>query len=313
MESTYVKTLNNNINSNTVSKASLCMFMSVLLGMRLVSSRALLTCLSMATLATTAQAAPSTLAVKLSVFDCGVIGIEDVSSFGIINIETPVRKLFVPCYLIQHPDGLMIWDTGLSPAMAGQGKIDVGNGFSVNYKRAFVEQLADMNITPADIKYLGLSHMHSDHAGGANPFNNAALLVQRAEFNAAFGEQELAHFDRSVYSELAGNDQYLLDGDHDVFGDGSVRILSMPGHTPGHQVLAVDLPDTGLIVLSGDQYHFVISRRLRRMPEFNIDRAQTHASMDRLEAWLLEHDATLWIEHDLKFAQSLRLAPAVYR
>ena len=97
-----------------------------------------------------------------------------------------------------------------------------------------------------------------------------------------------------------------------VFGDGRVRILSAPGHTPGHQVLFLDLADTGPLVLSGDLYHFRLSRAERRVPTFNVDREQTLASMERVEAFVEDVGATFWIEHDLALFQELDLAPAYY-
>jgi len=107
--------------------------------------------------------------------------------------------------------------------------------------------------------------------------------------------------------------QLLLDGDHDVFGDGSVKILSAPGHTPGHQVLALELRELGPLVLSGDLYHFRKSRELRATPTFNTDRERTLRSMDKIEAYIAERGATLWIEHDAALADSIDLAPAYYQ
>ncbi len=89
-------------------------------------------------------------------------------------------------------------------------------------------------------------------------------------------------------------------------------IKSAPGHTPGHQVLFLDLEATGPIVLSGDLYHFPESRTLRRVPRFNFDREQTRVSMDRIEAFLEEKGAELWIEHDFAFAERLRKSPEFY-
>ena len=103
-----------------------------------------------------------------------------------------------------------------------------------------------------------------------------------------------------------------MNGDHDVFGDGSVRIISAPGHTQGHQTLLVALANTGKIMLSGDLYHFEVSRTLRRTPEFNTDSQQTLASMDRVERLLESENATLWIEHNHKLSESLKKAPAYY-
>ena len=105
----------------------------------------------------------------------------------------------------------------------------------------------------------------------------------------------------------------ILDGDHDVFGDGKVMIISAPGHTPGHQVLFVDLPETGPLVLSGDLYHFRLSRAEKRVPTFNTDKKQTLAAMEKVENFVAEKGATFWIEHDLALAKTLRKAPDYYR
>jgi glyoxylase-like metal-dependent hydrolase (beta-lactamase superfamily II) len=102
-----------------------------------------------------------------------------------------------------------------------------------------------------------------------------------------------------LYEGLKEREWTLLDGDHDVFGDGRVLILSVPGHTPGHQALFVNLSNQGPIVLSGDLYHFRVSREERIVPAWNVDAEATLMSMDKLEAFLVETDATLWIEHDL--------------
>jgi len=240
--------------------------------------------------------------LRLTVFDCGSLRIDDVASFGLTNADTPVRELFVPCYLIEHPQGRMIWDTGLPMALAGQGRVEMQPGATMIYETSLVDQLARLDLVPADIKYLALSHMHFDHAGAANAFDASTLLIQRPEFVAAFEHaSDYPVFDAALYNALADTPKTLLDGDHDVFGDGSVVILSLPGHTPGHQALAVNLADTGRIVLSGDQYHFRASRTLRSVPAFNDNLEATLASMDKLEAYLEANKATLWIEHDQVF------------
>jgi glyoxylase-like metal-dependent hydrolase (beta-lactamase superfamily II) len=252
--------------------------------------------------------------VRLSVFDCGRIGLDDVASFGLTNADTTVRELFVPCYLIEHPEGLMIWDAGLPIGLAGQGQVELQPGATAIYETSLIAQLELLSVAPADIKYLALSHMHFDHAGAANAFTDSTLLIQRPEFVAAFEHaSDYPVFDASLYADLADTAKTVLDGDHDVFGDGTVMILSLPGHTPGHQALAVNLQDTGRVVLSGDQYHFRASRTLRSVPVFNDSRDATLASMDKLEAYLVENEATLWIEHDQALANSQKLAPAYYQ
>ena len=173
-------------------------------------------------------------------------------------------------------------------------------GWKYRLDRTLADQLADIGLTWDSIGSAAFSHMHFDHVGVANEITSETLFIQRPEHEAAFAEEVTTPgFDPSLYADLAGRDWTVLDGDHDVFGDGRVRILSLPGHTPGHQALYLDLASTGPVVLSGDQYHFRISREQRIVPRWNVDRDATLASMDRLEAILAETGATLWIEHDL--------------
>lgn len=251
--------------------------------------------------------------LNLFVFDCGAFTFDDVTNFGLSNDETPVRDLFVPCYLIKHAGGTLLWDAGLALDLVGKGDVEMGPGVRVRYQRSVLDQLQDIGYAPADIDLIAFSHMHFDHVGAANAFKTSKLLIQRTEHVAAFehGEDNPV-FEPALYSELATSTTTLLDGDHDVFGDGSVVIVSAPGHTPGHQVLYIDLPNTGPLVLSGDLYHFRESRALRRAPVFNTDAAQTFASMDKVEAFIEEKGATLWIEHDQALANTLKRAPAFY-
>jgi hypothetical protein len=93
-------------------------------------------------------------------------------------------------------------------------------------------------------------------------------------------------------------EKIVLDGDYDVFGDGSVVVLSAPGHTPGHQCLFIDLPGAGPIVLSGDLYHNALNRKYHAPPSFNTDAEQTKRSMQRIDAFVAERGAELWIQHD---------------
>lgn len=245
--------------------------------------------------------------LSLSVFDCGHLAVDDVSPFGLSNEETAVRELFVPCYLVRHDDHLMIWDAGLPLASVGSAE------GTTRYETSLIDQLAGLDIAPTDVDFVAFSHMHYDHVGAANAFTEATLLIQGSEADAAF-EHPADHiaFTPALYSSLPTLDRITLDGDHDVFGDGTVRIISAPGHTPGHQVLYLELENFGPLVLSGDLYHFEASRELRRAPVFNFDAQQTFASMDKVEALIEETGATFWIEHSQELAESLDLAPAVY-
>jgi N-acyl homoserine lactone hydrolase len=251
--------------------------------------------------------------VKLTVFNCGELRFDNVTAFGLANEETDVREMIVPCYLIEHPRGRLLWDSGLPLSVAGQGEMDVPGGGRMSYATSIVQQLAHQGLEPADIDLLAMSHFHFDHVGGANALRTSLLLIQQTEYDAAFLHPEkFPIFDTSLYPDLHFAPKRLLNGDHDVFGDGQVMIISAPGHTPGHQVLLVRLKKTGPILLSGDLYHFRVTRELRRTPSFNTNTQDTLKSMDKVERLIKASGATLWIEHDMALARTLRLAPAFY-
>ena len=257
----------------------------------------------------TLAASVTQASLKLYVFDCGHLYFEDVSNFGLTNEETDVRELFVPCYLIDHPDGKMIWDAGLPLDMVGPRQTDATSW----YENSLIDQLRDIGVEPRDVDFAAYSHFHYDHTGAANAFSDATLLIQETEYIAAFHEQEgNPFFQPSLYTELAGSTKILLQGDHDVFGDGKVVILSAPGHTPGHQTLKLELENFGPLILSGDLYHFEANRMLRRTPLFNTDPEETLRSMNKIEVIRQESGATFWLEHSLELANSLNLSPYYY-
>ena len=259
-------------------------------------------------------AAPSeetSASLRLYIFDCGHLRIADPGRFSLTMDEVSTLELSVPCYLIEHPDGTLLWDAGLSDSLAEGSPHTQANGTVTTVTATLRAQLEELGYQPADITYLALSHLHYDHAGNANDFVASTWLVQRPEHEAAFGDAQ-GFFDRALYGELEISETMLLDGDHDVFGDGTVVIKSAPGHTPGHQVLFVDLAETGGVVLSGDLYHFPENRTLKRVPTFNFDEAQTLASMDAVEDFLMESGARLWIEHDFAANALLDKSPAYY-
>ena len=258
-----------------------------------------------------ASADQASAALRLYVFDCGSLRIADPGRFSLTVDEVSTLDLSVPCYLIEHPDGTLLWDAGLSDSLAEGSPHTQANGTVTTVTATLRAQLAALGYQAADITYLALSHLHYDHAGNANDFAASTWLVQRPEHEAAFGDAQ-GFFDRTLYAELETSETMLLDGDHDVFGDGTVVIKSAPGHTPGHQVLFVDLVETGPVVLSGDLYHFPESRTLKRVPTFNFDEAETLASMDAVEDFLIESGARLWIEHDVAANALLKKSPAYY-
>jgi len=248
---------------------------------------------------------------KLYIFDCGLLNLENLEIFNLAEDESDVRQMFVPCYLIEHEDGLLLWDGGLPKTVAdAEGPVAIDGG-TLAYDRWIEDQLADMGIRPADITYVAYSHLHFDHAGAANAFLQSKVLMQKEEWDASFGEGG-EFVDTTLFDGLKRADVAFIDGDHDVFGDGSVRLIFTPGHTPGHQSLLVTLEHTGKILLSGDLYHTQANRSLKRVPLFNTDSALTLASMDKVEKLLTISGAKLWIEHDKALADTLKKAPDFY-
>lgn len=250
--------------------------------------------------------------LRLYVMNCGTLSLEDVTPFNLTAEEAGSLDMVVPCYLIEHEEGRLLWDLGL-PLAVRDGTFP-SPGAQLALERSVVEQLADLDLTPADIDYIAMSHLHFDHCGQAADFAGAHHLIQRAEHEAAFvDEPQVFGFDPALYGALADSETTLLEGHHDVFGDGRVVIRSTPGHTPGHQTLFVDLEQTGPILLSGDLYHFPANRELRRPPHFNSDAEQTLASMEATETFLATSGTELWIEHDATLFANLETLPAFYR
>ena len=250
--------------------------------------------------------------LRLYIFECGRIYVDDVVRFGLEDHETDVRELVVPCYVVEHPAGRMLWDGGLPSAYADPDQ----RPDNARLDRTLAQQLADLDLgfDLTTLDYVAFSHLHYDHIGVANEIEGATWLVQRPEYNAMFVEPETVPTARpELYGNLRDAETVILSGDHDVFGDGRVRIISAPGHTPGHQVLFLDLAETGPLVLSGDLYHFRHSREQRRVPTFNYDADMTLEAMDRVEALVAEAGATFWIEHDLALFETLDTAPAYYQ
>lgn len=244
---------------------------------------------------------------RLYVLDCGQNIGRDQSRWSPGVNEGQAIEFSDNCYLIRHARGWLLWDTGIPDAVAAMpdGMV-VANG-AITYRRArtLAAQLDAVGVKPADITFVALSHTHGDHVGNVALFPASAILIQGAEYEWAMTQPVKPAF-------APGQKIEKLAGDRDVWGDGSVVILSTPGHTPGHQSLLVVLPRTGAVLLSGDAVHFRDNWEQRRVPSMNASREQTLASMDRIAAVLAERRAQLWINHDQPQSQRLRHAPESY-
>jgi N-acyl homoserine lactone hydrolase len=244
---------------------------------------------------------------RLYILDCGQNTGKDQSRWSPgVNEGKPI-EFSDNCYLIRHAKGLLLWDTGVPDAVAAMpdGMV-VANGAIVYHRaKTLIAQLAEIGVKPADITYVAVSHTHGDHVGNIGLFPTSTVLIQGAEYDWAMTQSVKPAFAATQKIEK-------LAGDHDVFGDGSVMILSTPGHTPGHESLLVLLPKTGALVLSGDAVHFRDNWEQRRVPSMNVNRDQTLASLQRIAGVLEDKKAQLWINHDKPQSATLRYAPAYY-
>ena len=255
--------------------------------------------------------------VRLYVFNCGDFLFPSVQNFGVGDNETTVRELVVPCYVIEHPKGTLLWDGGLPSAVADMPgwQRNPENGTQFRLQRTLQDQLLgmDLGFDLTNIDLAAFSHIHSDHVGVANELTNATWLVQRGDYDVVANDAAVPAYDPALLADIRKRPTQVLDGDFDVFGDGTVRLIAATGHTPGHQVLYVELAEFGPLILSGDLYHFRISREQRRVPLFNVDKGLTLTAMDKVEALVAATGATFWIEHDAALFQTLSLAPDYYR
>jgi glyoxylase-like metal-dependent hydrolase (beta-lactamase superfamily II) len=259
--------------------------------------------------------------LRLHVFDCGTLK-ADVARFRLSGEEVATSDLSVPCFLVVHPQGRLIWDAGAVPdadwTPAG-GEVahhlvlpDSGER-DLTLRKPLMTQLAEAGYSPADITHLALSHYHWDHTANANAFAGATWLVRQVERDAMFAAQPPGVTEPSSYAALKNSKTVIIESnEHDVFGDGTVVIKLAPGHTPGHQILYVKLPKTGPVVLSGDLYHFPEARALKRVATFDFNQEQTPATRETIEAFLTSTGAQLWIQHDYIGNSRLKKSPEYY-
>jgi len=250
---------------------------------------------------------------RLYIFDCGVIHTTNGDAYSLKKDEMASTEMSIPCILVAHPKGTLMWDNGDIPDRAfpaGGGRATLG---VVTQDKPLLPQMASVGYAPSDMTYLSMSHYHGDHVANANAFAGATWLVRKVERDRMFAAEPIPRSPLENYSELRNSKTILIDKDEwDVFGDGTVVIKSTPGHTPGHNVLFLKLKKTGPIVLSGDLYHYPEERTLNRLPVADFNREQTAASRAELEGFLKKTGAQLWIEHDIVANAKLRKAPAFY-
>jgi glyoxylase-like metal-dependent hydrolase (beta-lactamase superfamily II) len=258
-------------------------------------------------LAATSASAQGAAELSLTRFDCGktttlndVSRFSDVMAFKGLNIQ-----LTFSCYLVKHGNDYLIWDTG-NPAATGATPAPTAP------KSSLVEQLAQLHLNPSQITFVGISHYHGDHVGQVASFPEATLLIGKGDWEVLNDPKpnpsvNVANFARWI---SGGGKVEPLPGDKDVFGDGSVIMLTTPGHTPGHHSLLVKLKDKGTVLISGDLAHFRENYDSNGVPTFNTSRAETLASLDRFKQLAKNLNATVIIQHDARDIEKLPVFPA---
>jgi len=259
--------------------------------------------------------------VRLYVLDCGMLTMtaEGVARYHVTPAETGETRMPVPCYLVAHPKGTLMWDVGVIPddtveqAGAAGARYDVNPTAAALVRRTLRSQLAAIGYRPSDMTYVAVSHAHKDHTANLNQFAASTWLTPMAEreFMWTPGNERVeprfyAALERSRWMPLATDE-------HDVFGDGTVVIKAAPGHTPGHQVLVLRLAATGRVMLAGDLYHYRPEREFQRAPPDNeFDVKQAVASRARIEEYLKRTKTTIWIQHEFAAYASWKKSPEYY-
>jgi N-acyl homoserine lactone hydrolase len=266
----------------------------------------------------TGQTAP----IRLYVFDGGVLE-SDPTRYRLTKEDVGTTQLSVAAYLIVHPKGVLLWDTGAVPDESWKPTgspvehklvLPDGQGRQVTIRTPLKAQLAASGYSPAQVTHLALSHYHWDHTANANAFARATWLVRQVERDAMFADKPLGTATPMTYAALKTSKTIIETADeHDVFGDGTVILKNAPGHTPGHQVLYVKLAKTGGVVLSGDLYHYPQERTMNRLPTFEFNEEQTRGARKAVEEFLTRTKAQLWIQHDFNAHAKLKKAPEYYQ
>ncbi len=217
----------------------------------------------------------------------------DTFSYGDLKLQ-----FVYSCYLIKHDDQYLLWDTGHAMTTP-----------KVAPKVSIVDQLAQANVKPEQINFVGISHYHADHTGQVGSFPKATLLIGKGDWDAITAPKPAEGVNFKPFENWisGGGTVEPVPLDKDVFGDGSVMMLYTPGHTPGHHSLLVKA-SSGNFIITGDAVHFRENYETDGVPSFNYDRAKTVASIERLKKIAANLNATVVIQHD---ARDVDKVPAI--
>ncbi|HXW83357.1 MAG TPA: N-acyl homoserine lactonase family protein [Candidatus Binataceae bacterium] len=241
------------------------------------------------------------MAVRIHPMVCGWL---EVDARNILADQPGRWRLPVPSYLIEHPRGRAVFDTGLHRELTrGSERLGrVASLFAVHFHEGedLAARLRAHDIEPAQVNYLINSHLHFDHVGGNADLPNARLIVQRREWEAGADPEQIRRngYNRADFD--LGHQLTLADGEHDVFGDGTVVCVPSYGHTAGHQSLRVQL-DSGPVVLTADSCYMRKALDEMLFPPFAYDYSAMRAVMEHYRAMeragarlVFGHDPDQW-------------------
>lgn len=255
---------------------------------------------------TPAAAVTPNVEVTLTRLDCGTsAGPGDVGRFSdVFSHQGLMVQLTFSCYLIKHGDEYMLWDTGHS--------LSAG---AVAPKVSLVDQLAQLQVKPEQIKYVGISHYHPDHTGQVGSFPGTTLLIGKGDWDVLTSPKPPANAPTAPFAHFISGAGKVepVPLDKDVFNDRTVVMLATPGHTPGHHSLMVNLRQKGTVLITGDLAHFHENYDSDGVPPFNTSRAETLASLARLKKIAANTRATVIIQHDARDVAKLPAFPAAAR
>jgi N-acyl homoserine lactone hydrolase len=270
----------------------------------------ILACLTIVTPGSAQQATPGV--DRLYVLECGHGVAPDQGRFAPGYNDGKPFDLADNCYLIHHAQGYLLWGTGIPDKFLQipSGVPSAGGRPNWVVTETLAKQLEQLDIKPSGVRYVAIANSHIDHIGNMAMFPNATVLMQKSEWDFA----ETHRFEGMLQEARFKTDLAVkkLEGDFDVFGDGTVQIIATPSVTPGNQSLLVKLPKTGAILLSGDVVHFQYGWEHRIVPGNVWDKDKTVASFKRLTEIMAQNNASLWIEHDKVQSNARKFSPAYY-
>jgi glyoxylase-like metal-dependent hydrolase (beta-lactamase superfamily II) len=247
--------------------------------------------------------------LQLYAFTCGIF--QSPKSFFIAGDGEEVVRSPIPAYLIQHPKGLALFDTGLNlryrrDANAALGLTDVG--FDIDESAEIAARLRTIDVDPADIRWIINSHLHADHCGGNGSIPNATMVIQSRELASAQASENPRLYDKRDFDH--GHPVLAVDGEHDLYGDGSVILFPTVGHTPGHQSVRVQLA-SGDVVLTADCCY--LKRNLDELvvPALNVDREQSIETLKMLRR-MRDAGARIFYGHDRDFWATVPQATPIH-